>query len=76
MTNNIASERTRLGLSQTEFAEKLGTTYSSIKKYEAGATNIKSSMLLKMADLCDCSIDYLLGRCDDRVSHKRIVKSA
>ena len=76
MTNNIASERKRLGMSQEKFAEELGTTRSSIKQYEAGSTSINSSMLLKMADLCGCSIDYLMGRCDDRVSHLRVVNDA
>ena len=76
MTNNIASERKRLGMSQEKFAEELGTTRSSIKQYEAGSTSINSSMLLKMADLCGCSIDYLMGRCDDRVSHLLVVNDA
>lgn len=72
MSNNIASERKRLGMSQTEFAEKLGTTRDSIKKYESGAVCMKSSMLMEMADMCGCSMDYLMGRCDDRVSHLRV----
>ena len=73
MSNNVASERTRLGMSQSDLAEKLGTTRDSIKNYETGKAPIKSTMLEAMADLFGCSIDYLMDRCDDRLSHLRMV---
>ena len=73
MANNISSERKRLGLSQERLAEELHTTRDVIKNFETGKTPIKSTMLETMADYFGCSIDYLMGRCDDRVSHLRMV---
>lgn len=73
MANNIASERKRLGLSQTDLADELKTTRDVIKNYEEGKTAIKSTMLERMADFFGCSMDYLMGRCDDRLSHLRMV---
>lgn len=67
MSNNIASERTRLGWSQEDLAENLDVARDTIKKWEAGDTPIKSSMLIAMSDRFGCSIDYLLGRCDERL---------
>lgn len=73
MSNNIASERKRMGLSQTDLADKLGTTREVVKNYEIGKTPIKSTTLEWLADYFGCSMDYLMGRCDDRISHLRMV---
>ena len=66
--NNIASERTRLGMSQDDLAQELGTTRDSVKNWEAGLP-MKLSFLLLMGDLFNCSLDYLMGRSDDRILH-------
>lgn len=66
MSNNIASERVRLGLSQEDLADKLGASRDAVKNWETGAP-VKSSMLASMADLFGCSIDYLLARTDERL---------
>ena len=62
MYPNIEAERIRMGLSQTEIISCLG--YKERKTYynwlESG--NIRVSVLMEMADLFDCSIEYLLGR--------------
>lgn len=65
--NNIASERVRLGLSQEGLAEKLGVSRDSVKDWESGETTIRSSVLIRMADLFGCSLDYLMARCDERI---------
>ena len=67
MRNNIASERVRLGWSQDELAEKLDVSRDTVKKWESGETPIKSSMLIAMSDLFGCSIDYLMGRTEERL---------
>ncbi len=69
MRNNIASERVRLGWSQDELAEKLDVSRDTVKKWENGETPIKSSMLIAMSDLFGCSIDYLMGRTEERLMH-------
>lgn len=66
--NNIASERKRLGMSQEDLAKAIGTSRDSVKKWEAGAP-MKLSFLLGMADLFECSLDYIMGRSDDRILH-------
>lgn len=59
---NIEAERARNGYSQEELIEKLG--YKERKSYYTwlSSGNIPTSVLIKMSDLFDCSIDYLLGR--------------
>lgn len=66
--NNIASERKRLGMSQGDLAIAIGTSRDSVKKWEAGAP-MKLSFLMGMANLFECSLDYLMGRSDDRIVH-------
>lgn len=58
---NIEAERRRQGLTQTEIAKLLGTTPPTYRTWINGG-NIPSSKLIIMADLFDCSTDYLLGR--------------
>ena len=59
---NIEAERIRLGLSQEQIIQKLG--YKERKSYYSwlSSGNIPTSVLVKMADLFNCSVDYLLGR--------------
>lgn len=65
--NNIASERTKLGLSQEALANKLGVSRDSVKDWESGETAIRSTVLIRMADLFGCSLDYLMHRSEERV---------
>ncbi len=65
--NNIASERTKLGLSQEALANKLGVSRDSVKDWESGETAIRSTVLIRMADLFGCSLDYLMCRSEERV---------
>lgn len=59
---NIEAERARRGFSQQELLEQLG--YKERKTYSTwiSSGNIPTSALVKMSDLFNCSIDYLLGR--------------
>lgn len=66
--NNIASERKRLGMSQEELGSAIGASRDAVKNWEAGAP-MKLSHLLGMAELFGCSLDYLMGRSDDRILH-------
>lgn len=63
----IELERTRLGLNQIELAKKLNLSSSaSISQYEKGDRIPSDDIKLKMAELFDCSIDYLLGKSNIR----------
>lgn len=58
---NIEAERKRLNLSQEELSAKLAierkTYYNWLIK-----GNIPVPFLIKLSEVFDCSIDYLLGR--------------
>ena len=59
---NIEAERSRSGLSQEEFISRLG--YKERRTYYLWLSkgNIPTDALIKMSDMFDCSVDYLLGR--------------
>ncbi len=65
MNERIRSRRRELGLTQEELAHALGLQKSAIAKYESGRVrNIKQNVLMKMAEVLDCSPSWLLG-CSD-----------
>ena len=72
MKNNIASERVRLGMSQQDLADELEVSRDSVKDREAGRTPIKSTLLISMADIFDCSLDYLMARSNERLIKKAV----
>lgn len=67
MSNNIASERNRLGLNQAEMAEQLGVSRGTYIKYEKMPPLTPYYILEMIAEKCACSIDYLVGKTDDRL---------
>ena len=50
---------------QTVFAEKTGISQSTISCYYTRGSLPSATQLIKIADVFDVSIDYLLGREDD-----------
>lgn len=58
---NIEAERARSGMSQEAFAEQLGVTRKTLYNWVSRG-QIPQPALEKMAQLFNCSIDYLLGR--------------
>lgn len=57
--------RLNKGFSQTKLAEILGVTYFSIGDWERGKCQPSIELLLKLSDVFECSVDYLIGREDD-----------
>ena len=57
--------RDSVGVPQTRLAEILGTTQSSINRYENGQTTPTVELLRKYADYFDVSMDYIFGRCEN-----------
>lgn len=72
MVNSIASERTRIGLSQNQLAEKLGKSRSTIIKWESDPLSISGANLCKLSDFFGCSIDYLLGISNERMPAREV----
>ena len=63
----IELERLRLGLNQIELAKRLNLSSSaSISQYEKGDRVPSDDIKLKMCEVFNCSLDYLLGKSDIR----------
>lgn len=60
MFPNIAAERARKGMTIDTFASQLGVTSKTVQNWQKSG-KIPSDKLLIMADLFNCSVDYLLG---------------
>lgn len=63
---NLASERVRIGLNQTECASSLGVSVKKLVKYENNSDTIPGEILSKAAEFFGCSTDYLLDMTDER----------
>ena len=62
MDSRIRARRIALGMTQQELAEELGLQKSAIAKYETGRVSIiERATWIKMADVLQCSIPYLMG---------------
>lgn len=66
MSNNIVSERKRIGLRQSDLAEKLMVSKSTIERWEQGRGLPNAEQLVSLHSIFGCSIDYLLGITDER----------
>lgn len=64
MPNRITEARKLAGLSQRELAARMGLKPSTVSGYESGTYDPKSDGLIKIATICGCTIDYLLGLVD------------
>lgn len=54
-----------MGLSQGELAERLGLAASTISAYERGVNEPDDETKLRIAELFNISLDYLLGAIDE-----------
>lgn len=61
MFPNIDAERVRFGMTRADLANKLGVSYSTLKNWLRGSTDIPASKVSEMAKLFCCTTDYLLG---------------
>ena len=56
----------RSDLSQKKIGEILHISQRSYSHYETGSRNIPIEMLIRLADYYDTTIDYLVGRTDNK----------
>lgn len=67
MLKDILKElREDKGLSQTDLANILNVTRQTISGYETGVIEPPLSTLIKLADMYNCSLDYLAGRTKEK----------
>lgn len=64
--NRVKAERALKGWSQEELAHRLEVDASSIVRWEAGGS-ISQDNIVGMRKLFGCSIDWLLGLCEERI---------
>lgn len=66
MANRIRELRKEKNLTQLELAKKLNVSDRSVGFYESGERDPDTGTLCKLAEIFNCSIDYLLGHTDIR----------
>lgn len=64
--SKIKELRVSQKMTQSEFAERLGVTKSSISSYENGSRLPSYDILIKISRIFKVSTDYLLGCADDK----------
>lgn len=70
--NRIKKERENLNLSREDLAKKIGVSYSAIAMYEQGHREPNNELLLKMSEIFDCSMDYLMGKNDFKTNKEAL----
>ena len=56
--------RESIGLSQVKMAEAIGSTQSSVNRYENGQSTPSVDLFRRYADYFDVSLDYIFARTD------------
>lgn len=64
--NRIKMLREELNITQQELADKINGAKSTIAMYEKGDRKPSMEVLVKLSEIFNCSIDYLLGKSDIR----------
>ena len=66
MLPNLKTLRQELGISQQRLADAIGVSQPSINKYENHNIEPEIEILKRIADYFDTSIDYIVGRTQER----------
>ena len=67
----IRNLRIDAGLTQREVAEYLNIKQNTYSQYEIGVLNYPVDILCRLADYYHVSVDYLLGRTDERAPYPK-----
>ena len=63
---NIRSLRIDHGYTQKQIGEYLGISQNTYSQYEIGVLKYPVDVLIKLADLYQVSLDYLVGRTNEK----------
>ena len=63
----LSELRTENGWTQQQLGIKLNVSVATVSRYENGYRRPDPEILLKLADIFNVSVDYLLGRVDHRL---------
>jgi transcriptional regulator with XRE-family HTH domain len=69
----IRELRTKKGLSQKALAEHLGIRGATLSRYENDKRAYQWDSLVRLADVLDTSVDYLLGRTNVSAAIHRLI---
>jgi len=69
-SQRLVTAREQKGLKQSDLAETLGIGFKSVSHWENGRAAPNFSLLCRLADVLDVSIDYLAGRTDKQLVTK------
>lgn len=64
LAERLKQAREAKGLSQSECARRTGASQAAYSYYEQGLRIPSSTMLIRIADMLDVSLDWLTGRDD------------
>lgn len=67
LADRLKNERKKIGLSQKEFADKLGMNARTYASYERGERDISTAVLLNICKTLNISSDSLLGNSDKTI---------
>lgn len=68
-SERIIQLKTERKLLQKDIASSIGLSLRAYQYYEKGQKEPTLSVLLRLADYFDISLDYLVGRSDDPTRH-------
>ncbi len=66
MYKRIRDLREDKDITQKQLASILGMSQTGYSKYETGENDIPTEILIKLADFYKTSVDYILGRTDNK----------
>ena len=66
MYKRLRELRESMDMSQRQVAEILEMSQTGYSKYETGENDIPTHILIKLADYYGTSIDYILGRSNEK----------
>lgn len=73
---NLRKIREERNINQLKVAMDLSISQEAVSKYETGVAFPSRTVLLKLADYFNCSVDYLLGRTDNPKINKDNISAA
>lgn len=66
IASNIRRARIASGMTQAEAADKLGITAQAISNFERGINGIENSLLIRMCEIYNTSMNNILGEENDQ----------
>lgn len=69
----IKELRRKMKLSQEEFADYLNVSQATVSSWECGNSDPDLNMLIKIADYFEVSLDFMMGRGENRSYHLDLI---